>query len=116
MTKKRMLLIAILPLAIIVTVGVLAMLPPRPGVTKTNFDQIQEGMTKAEVEAIFGGHPSKDFQYRVKREIYTSGIWCEDNGKEVAWIEFFDGKVCDTRWGGVNESITDKIRRWLHLR
>ena len=36
-TKKRLLLLATLPLAIAVTLGVLAMLPPSPGVTKANF-------------------------------------------------------------------------------
>jgi hypothetical protein len=53
-TKKRRALIAILTLTIAVILGVLAMLPPRPGVTKANFDRIEKGMTLAEVEEIFG--------------------------------------------------------------
>ena len=52
--KKRLLLIASLPLAIVVTLGVLAQLPPRPGVTRANFDRIEKGMTLAQVEEIFG--------------------------------------------------------------
>jgi hypothetical protein len=40
MTKKHLLLIASLPVAIAVTFGVVALLPPRPGVTKANFDRI----------------------------------------------------------------------------
>ena len=55
MTRKRLLLIAVLPLAFAVTLGVLAMLSPNPGVTKAKFDRIEKGMTLAEVEAIFGG-------------------------------------------------------------
>ena len=50
MTKKRLLLIACLPLTVAVTLGVLAMLPPRPGVTKTNFGRMEIGMTRVEVE------------------------------------------------------------------
>jgi hypothetical protein len=47
MTKKRFYLIsaAILVACIGSTVGVLAMMPPRPGVTKANFDRIEVGMT-----------------------------------------------------------------------
>jgi hypothetical protein len=45
--KRRLLLLASLPLAIVaMTLGVLALLPPSPGVTKTNFDRIMEEMTK----------------------------------------------------------------------
>ena len=50
MTKKRVALLAVLPLTVAVILGALEMLPPRPGVTKANFDRIQEGMTLAEVE------------------------------------------------------------------
>jgi hypothetical protein len=53
-TKKRLLLIAVPPLSIAVTLGVLAMLPPGPGVTKANFDRIEKEMTRAEVEQVFG--------------------------------------------------------------
>ena len=55
MTKKRLFLLASLPLVIAVALGVLAMLPPSPGVTKANFNRIEIGMTIAEVEAILGG-------------------------------------------------------------
>src|ERR1017187_4650698 len=54
-TKKRLILIASLPLTIAVTVGVLALLPPSPGVTKANFDRIQDDMTNADVKQILGG-------------------------------------------------------------
>jgi hypothetical protein len=54
-TKKRLLLIASMPLAIVVILGVLVMLTTRSNVTKANYDRIHEGMTRAEVEQIFGG-------------------------------------------------------------
>ena len=37
-----------------IALGVLAVLPSGPGVAKANFDRIELGMTKAEVERIFG--------------------------------------------------------------
>jgi hypothetical protein len=53
-TKKRVLLIASLPLAAALVLGVLAMLPARPGATKANYDRIEIGMPKVEVERMFG--------------------------------------------------------------
>lgn len=52
MTKKGMALFAVQPLAIAVILGVLAMLPPRPGVTTANFDRIRKAMTEDEVRGI----------------------------------------------------------------
>ena len=70
MTKKRLALLAVLPLTVAVIVGVLAMLPPRPGVTKADFDRIMEGMDRTEVEAIFGKPPLSDHPFR-QHEIWV---------------------------------------------
>jgi hypothetical protein len=119
-TKKHLLLIAALLIAVItLALGLLAMMPPGPGVTKANFDRIKEGMTRAEVEEIFGGPAFKSFEYsRVDRRFYSSRIWCENNGNESAWIEFFDDEsVFRSEWSGSsNETFLDKICRWLHVR
>jgi hypothetical protein len=108
MTKKRLLLIASVPLTIAVTLGVLAMLPPSPGVTKANFDRIQDGMTRAEVEQILGG----------KGKMGGVKLWrfWEGNDGSEAGIAFIDDCVTEKRWTIYNETILDKIRRWLHLR
>jgi len=61
MTKKRWILLAgILAACVCLTLAVLAMLPPRPGVTLANIERIEKGMTLAEVEKILGG-PGKRF-------------------------------------------------------
>jgi hypothetical protein len=104
--------------------GVLALLPPCPGVTKANFDRIQKGMTKGEVEGIFGG----------KGEIVANGmVWSAEEGNFVfnprrigccwsaddgsrAVIEFSDDCVDLKDWRGSNDTMLDKLRRWLHLR
>jgi hypothetical protein len=104
MRKRRLLLIASLPLAVAVIVGVLAMMPPRPGVTKINFDRIEEGMTLQEVEQIFG-----------KPGRYTWGgyHWQADDGAKVFVV--FGNSAGPKTWQDSTESPLDKLRRWLHL-
>ena len=110
MTKKRLLLIASLPLVTAAMIlGVLAMLPPRPGVTKANFDRIEKGMTKAKVVEVFG---RKGFIS--PRSGLDHGIWRADDGSE-ALIYFSHDAVTEKRWSGSKETNLDKIRRWLHL-
>jgi hypothetical protein len=105
-TKKRILLIASLPLAIAVTLGILAMLPPRPGVTKANFDRIQEGMKRVEVEAILG---------QVKEQDLGIDFWFGDD-QSLVMIGFSDDCVFYKQWHDSHEPLLDKIRRLLHLR
>ena len=117
MTKKRLLLLASLPLTIVVILGVLAMLPPSPGVTKANFDCLQEGMTLAEVQKIFGeeGEWFGEITLWEIKAPWTGFVWLADDGS-IAGIRFVDDCVTDKRWTISNETILDKIRRWLHLR
>ena len=102
-------MIAAIPLvAGAVTLGVLAMLPPRPGVTKANFDRIEKGMTKAQVEEIFGREGVPLWTPRAL-------LWASDDGSEVEVDFGVVGCVQTKIWVGSNETILDKIRRWLHL-
>jgi hypothetical protein len=112
MTKKRLLLFASLPLTIALTLGVLAMLPPSPGVTKANFDRIEKGMTKAEIEEVFGrkGNPAVEIGQRALGVLY----WVEDDGS-VAEIIILDDGVMSKKWTNSNETMLQKIRRVLHL-
>ena len=56
MTKKRWIVLAgILAACVWLALAVLALLPPRPGITPANIQRIEEGMTLAEVEEILGG-------------------------------------------------------------
>lgn len=112
MTKKRLLLFAVLPVTVAGILGVLAMLPPRPGVTKANFDRIQEGMNVQEVELLLGGPglPFHGFLDR-PRGIF---VWQADDDS-IALVEIVDDSVTSKTWQPSTESITDKIHRWLHL-
>jgi hypothetical protein len=118
MTKKHFLLIVALPLSIAVTLCVLAMIPPRPGVTKANYDRIETGMTKAEVEEIFGGKEIDLLAAPMKNrswDVFGRSVWTADDGSE-AWISFGDDCVYQKRWYESAETFLDKLRRWLHLR
>ncbi len=103
-TKKRLALIAVLPL----TIGVLAMLPPRPGVTKATFDRIQDGLTLSGVEELPGRENGGDI------EGTSRGVWKANDGSIVC-IRFVDDCVFGKLWFDSDETILDKIRRWLHL-
>ena len=112
MTKKRLLLVAAVPLTIAVTLGVLAMLRPSPGVTKANFDRIEKGMTRAEVEQIFGRESIRWDGLAEKGEGFH---WMARDGSS-ALVMFVDECVTEKQWSDSNETILDKLRRWLHLR
>jgi hypothetical protein len=117
MKKRSLYLIAILPLTVALIVGVLAMLPSRPGITTTNFDRIRLGMTEAEVRGILG---EKGFELRR----FTANN--ENRKKKMRWlvndwtcvdIQFDDGLVVEKSWAGNDEnpSILEEIRSWVHL-
>jgi hypothetical protein len=118
MTKKRLLLLA-LPLAMALTLGVLAMLQPRPGVTKANFDRIQEGMSMAEVEQILGGRSGRKTYWTVGETTTITEVWRQiEQGECVgsANIKFQGELVVDKDWQRFSETILNKILGLIHLR
>lgn len=119
-TKKRLLLIAAVPLAIVVVLGVLSILPSRPGVTKANFDRIQVGMTRAQVEEIFGreGKRNRVWMRGIENTMFfvIQDEWvAEDSSAALVAFSFPDDYVIETEWHDSTETILDKIRRSLHL-
>jgi hypothetical protein len=101
MKEKRLLLIASAIAAVVgVTLGVLALLPPRPGVTKENFDRIKEGMTRAEVEAIFGEPPNSRIW-----NIFEKG-----DGGLFEWDNAYSGDSARITLDGEGRVVT---REWL---
>ena len=113
MRKRYFISAGIMAAAICLALAILAALPPRPGVTKANSYRIEEGMRLNEVEAIFGGlpdgvcppHPDPERQLL---------IWDDSDGSH-ALVYFSDSAVTRVRWLGETETITQKLRRWLHL-
>lgn len=79
-----------------VALVVLAFLP-RPGINKENFDRIEVGMTRAEVEAIFGGPPSWT-------PVGNRAEWGNNGAYDLATIDFDDnGCVVRTAWRDLDE-------------
>ena len=104
---RKRLLLAAGTMAGLVGVGLVVLtMFPWPGVTKANFDRIEDGMSRAEVERLLGG----------KGESLTRATcwWAADDGSSI--VIFFTNDVLRSKhWGPSQEDIPDKIRRWLHL-
>jgi len=107
--RKRYFIVAAL-LASLGSVGFVAatlLMSNGPGVTKANFDRIEEEMTLQEVEQILG-----------RPGTYTWGgyYWQADDGAK-AFVVFVKGDSAGQKnWNDSTESPLDKICRWLHLR
>jgi hypothetical protein len=91
MTRKRLLVTAMLLVAIIVTLGVSVMLPTYPGVTKANFDRIEIGMHERDVEALFGELGFRG--HRNRGDPFWNGI-----GYSVKVAVNNDSRVIDKEW------------------
>jgi hypothetical protein len=114
MNRRRLLLIASLPLAVAVVLGVLAMLPARPGVTKAKVDRIEKGMTMPAVEELLG-RPGKFVPGPASAGPMAWFVWDENDGSFAA-IGFLQDRVIEKVWEGSEEAFLDKIRRWFRLR
>ena len=114
MTKTR-LLIAVGTLVALAGAGFVAvlMMPDgRPGVTKANFDRIEQRMTATEVIAILG-EPAIVPQRTPHEPIQ---IWWRHDDGTIILVDFTeDAVVTSKEISEPTESLTDKIRRWLHL-
>ena len=117
-TKKRYLAVICLLIGI-VCLGTLIpamLLPLRPDVTNANFDRIQIGMKRAEVEEILGKKPNMFFEVHAANGslVAKTDVWRNPDGSETH-VEFSDNLVRKKFWGVPTEPIIGKIRRWLHF-
>lgn len=107
----------ILLFAAILSVGIVLlsvwMMQPSPGVTKRNFDRILVGMTKNDVEEIFGTEPFLTLDAPSPEDAIWHNWKAADDAE--ARIRFIDDRVTRTIWTG-EETIFDKIFFWRRLR
>ena len=82
---------------------------PRSGITKANFDRIEDAMTAAQVEEIFG---EKGQTERWDGAGWFS--WTAPDGSG-ALVIFFEDRVSQKWWNDSQETFLKRIRRWLHL-
>ena len=116
MWEKRRILIAGASIAgaAVGILAVLAILPNGPGITKGNFDQIEAGMTRAQVESLLGEKGS-DVTGLAKRPGSDIFAWVASEGS-TAIIEFNAGAVQTTFWRPSSETFAQKLLRWLRLK
>ena len=109
MTKKRWIVLAgMLAACVCLTLAVLALLPPPPGVTWPNIERINDGMTRAEVETILGGPGESLMQNSIM-------IWFNPQTKTNVIVYFDDAnRVIGKDWGPP-ETFMQKLQRLLHL-
>jgi hypothetical protein len=114
MKKKRILTVAAFLVTLIgMPALVLALLPPRTGVTKGNFDRVEKGMTKAEVLGIFGEPPKGSALHGGLKIRHICETWSGGGG--VASITFDEAheRVADTEWTYSEEPFLQRILHFL---
>jgi hypothetical protein len=83
--------------------------PPRPGVTRANFERIQEGMTEEEVRAILGDSWTIAFGWF---DDYL--VW--ESPEIVIEVHFDEAGVCDKGFSpkpGSDQSLFGRLRSLL---
>lgn len=112
--KKRLLIsAAMLGVSAFLALGVFLLLRDRSDVTEANCKRIEKGMTKAEVEAIFG---------ELKPVLTWNGTdgllaWHSADGAAVVQFDL-DGNVIDAVWfenlfESPTDSVWSRIRHWV---
>jgi hypothetical protein len=124
MTKKRRYLISagILAACVCIALGVLALLPQRPGVTKANFDRTATRMTKIEISKLLGPPSDLSPNGTCWSELHNGKlapghervVWGGDDGAAVFVFDEGERVVYQT-WVENQQTFTDRLRRWLRF-
>src|SRR5690349_11513683 len=108
--RRRLLLFASLPVALVLSLAVTKLIP-YPGVTKANLNRVATGMTKAQVQEIFG---REGIAWDGLVEKGRADYWLADE-TSGALILFVDDRVVDKQWMATRETIHEKVLRWLRF-
>jgi hypothetical protein len=113
--KKKWWPIGLATLAICggIAVAIPALQPPGPGVTKANFDRVEDGMSREDVEAILG-EDSELFLINAG-PTHATRTWTGADGSTACISFYILQGVRSKRWTESTETIPDKLRRWLPL-
>jgi hypothetical protein len=87
--RRRRLLLVVLGAVGLLVGGLAAWLQlPRPGVTRANYERIQEGMTLPEVAGILGGPPGNYSRFPDNE----AGLWALDWADPELGLQYFRGR------------------------
>jgi hypothetical protein len=115
MRKRYCISAGIMAAFVCLALAVLAALPPGPGVTKVNVDRIEEGIRLDEVEAILGRTADGDLSIHEELDGDIQAPMWLNSDKSCAIVVLRDGTVTSARWHESTETLTQRVRRWLHL-
>jgi hypothetical protein len=82
-----------------------------PGITKANFDRIEEDMTRDQV-AIFGKPGRLSSGFLAGPAIISHEVWRAEDGA-AATLTFINDRVHRKRWTESDETTSEKIQRWF---
>jgi outer membrane protein assembly factor BamE (lipoprotein component of BamABCDE complex) len=114
MLKNRFLLIVLLLVmtACVVVVVLAYVLAPQAGVTKENFDRIEIGMTRAEVQKILGHKTAGYYISRFHADLHNT--WEDEYSDDRARLEF-DANDCVTEMHWLPGELPDERTAWEKL-
>lgn len=116
MTKRRWLAIAgVLGILACMTLLVLVLKPAGPGVTKTNFDRIKAGMSRAEVEELFGRPADARYLHGGLKIRHTVEVWHGVEGEATIISDEARGLVAKEEWSPRDANILQRVLRLLRL-
>ena len=95
-----------------VSLAVVAMWPPRPGVTWSNYQRIELGMTESDVETLLGGK-ANTHQCELGEAARVASWWPED-GLPLIHVSFVGGRVTKCEFHERDTMMT-KLWRWLFI-
>jgi hypothetical protein len=113
MTNKRRLVIVVAALAICIAtvIATVMLMSERPCLNKANFNKVQMGMTRDEVERVLGQPVGQED--RIDEGIVVV-IWGLAD-RTQARVEFANGVVWDMAYEESTETVRDKLRRWTRV-
>jgi hypothetical protein len=114
MTRKPIILIGG-PMAVCaLALGMVAILLPRPGISKANFDRIENEMTVEQVDQILG-ELSSEPGFDRPRDPRKWAYWNANDGSSIG-IGLLHGRVAGKEWNYSDEPMMKRMLRWIGVR
>lgn len=120
--KWRLAVIGLFAVLICLGVGLAMILTPdhRPGVTKANFDKLEVGMSKEQVESWLVTDRSTLLSARGLRSGIGRSVWVGEDGAmaDICYsVQYLahrnECKVVSITWTDSTEMLCQRIRRWI---
>jgi hypothetical protein len=103
--RRRTLLVVLAGLSVVCVGGVVLLRPREDRITRANYDRIEVGMSRADVEAILG--PPGDYRT-------GHGETGSDRSDDITWIPDPPTDDADTlaNWSGIRGQSPEDARQW----